>query len=65
MNVEAICPPANQHCFNLGKLIRIDLIKALRSDGDDFDCFASAHNSVCDQSNCFWRQSCLAAARQH
>lgn len=65
MSVEEVCPIASQHCANLGRLIRIELIKALQIDEGPSDCFSSTHNGICDQLNCFWREGCMAAIRKN
>lgn len=63
MSLEEICPIANPQGINLGKLLKIELIRALQTDVGDFDCFASAHYGVCGQVDCFWREECFAAVR--
>ena len=65
MNLEEICPIANSKGINLGKLVKIELIRALQADQGDFDCFASAHNGVCVRTNCMWREDCFAAVLQN
>lgn len=65
MNLEEICPIASAHSINVGKYIKIELIKALQTEDGNFDCFGSAHNCVCDQVGCFWREGCFAAAREN
>ncbi len=66
MSVEEVCPIAAQHCANLGRLIRIELIKALQIDDGPSDCFASTQSGmICDQLNCFWRDGCMAVVRRN
>ncbi len=65
MNIEEICPTSSAHGINVGRYIKIELIKALQTEDGHFDCFGSAHNGVCDQIACFWREGCFAAARDN
>lgn len=65
MNLEEICPIANHHGINLGKINKIELLKALQTDHGSFDFAALAYYGVCGQVNCFWREDCFAAVRQN
>jgi hypothetical protein len=38
------------------------LIRAIQRKEGNFDCFATAHEGVCDQGGCLWRTDCFAAA---
>jgi hypothetical protein len=46
-----------------GKLRKLDLIKSIQRAEGNFDCFASAKNSECDQLECIWRGDCFGAAQ--
>jgi hypothetical protein len=39
------------------------LIRAIQLKEGNFDCFATAHEGVCDQGGCLWRTDCFAASR--
>jgi hypothetical protein len=62
MNIEEVRDIAKSSSIKPGKLSKTELIKTIQSTEGNFDCFSSAHNSECDQSNCCWREDCFAAA---
>jgi hypothetical protein len=45
-----------------GKAEKVELIRAIQCKEGNFDCFATAHEGVCDQGGCLWRTDCFAAA---
>ncbi|MBI5449967.1 MAG: SAP domain-containing protein [Gammaproteobacteria bacterium] len=63
MNVQEVREVAIAHGIKPGKLNKQSLIKTIQKSEGNFDCFATAVNSECDQSGCLWRQDCFAAAR--
>ncbi|MFA7270561.1 MAG: SAP domain-containing protein [Sterolibacterium sp.] len=40
-------------------LSNIELIRKIQLSEGNFDCYASASEGVCDQSECLWRDGCL------
>ena len=42
---------------------KIELVRMLQRAEDNFDCFATATDGVCDQMDCIWREDCFKAAR--
>ena len=63
MKLEEVRSIAKSHSINPGKLSKTELIKSIQVDEGNFDCFATAHDGVCDQVGCSWREDCFAAAR--
>ncbi|MDO8465896.1 MAG: SAP domain-containing protein [Gallionella sp.] len=53
---------ANLMGINPGKLSKADLIKKIQVEEGNFNCYATASNSVCDQVNCLWRGDCFTTA---
>lgn len=64
MNVTEIREIAKQHGVKPGKLNKATLIRKIQSAEGNFDCFGTAVNGNCDQSDCLWRKDCFSAARQ-
>jgi hypothetical protein len=38
-------------------------VRLLQRSEDNFDCFATAVDGVCDQMSCVWREDCFKAAK--
>jgi hypothetical protein len=64
MKLEEIRTIAKSRSINPGKLSKTELIKSIQNDEDNFDCFATAYDGVCDQQGCSWRDDCFATARK-
>jgi hypothetical protein len=47
-----------------GRLNKATLIRKIQRAEGNFDCFASAVDNYCDQSECLWRADCFAAAKR-
>lgn len=62
MNMTNIRTHAKSMGINPGKLSKADLIKGIQIGEGNFDCYATACNSECDQVNCLWREDCFSAA---
>ncbi len=43
-------------------LSNIELIRKIQQSEGNFDCYASASEGVCDQSECLWREGCLSVS---
>ena len=41
-------------------LSKAELIRRIQRAEGNFDCFGSASSGFCDQTNCLWRDDCLA-----
>lgn len=64
MNVQEIRQLAIDHGIKPGRLDKTHLIREIQHQEGNFDCFATAYDNVCDQSNCLWRKDCFALARR-
>jgi hypothetical protein len=62
MNVTEIRQIAKQHGVKPGKLSKIELVREIQRTEGNFDCFATANNSDCDQTACLWREDCFSMA---
>lgn len=60
MNLEAVRAIAKSHGITPSKLSKANLIRSIQVREGNFDCFASARVSECDQTGCLWRNDCLA-----
>lgn len=53
---------------NLGiktsRMSKAGLIREIQINEGNFNCFASAVNGECDQSQCVWRNDCFVAAEK-
>jgi len=63
MKLEEIRAIAKSYSIKPGKLSKAELIKSIQTVEGNFDCFASACNSICDQIGCSWREDCFVAAQ--
>ena len=64
MNMQEIRSIAKEHGIKTARLTKTKLIQAIQRDEGNFDCFATARDSYCDQDGCLWRADCFAAARE-
>lgn len=55
---------AKSHKIDAAGLAKIDIIHALQRKEGNFDCYATAHAGVCDQTDCLWREDCFQASRR-
>lgn len=62
MRLDAIREIAEARGIRTGKRSKSVLIKSIQSDEGNFDCYSSAHQGVCDQHECMWRDDCFEAA---
>ncbi len=44
------------------KRTKADLIRSIQLKEGNFDCFASADQQTCSQTDCLWREDCFAQA---
>ena len=63
MKIQKIREFARHQGLEPGKAEKVELIRAIQRKEGNFDCFATAHEGVCDQGDCLWRTDCFAAAR--
>lgn len=62
MKVQQIREIARSKGLQPGKAEKAELIKTIQRQEGNFDCFATAHAGVCDQTGCLWREDCIAVA---
>jgi len=63
MNMQEIRAIAKSQKIDAAGLSKIDIIHTLQREEGNFDCYATAYASVCDQPDCMWRQDCFVASR--
>jgi hypothetical protein len=64
MKLEDVRSIAKSRGILPGKLSKTQLIKLLQAGEGNFDCFATAHDGVCDQMSCLWRNDCLEVSQK-
>lgn len=47
-----------------GRRGKVDLIRDIQTSEGNFDCFATAYEGVCDQSQCLWREECFVQSKK-
>ncbi len=65
MKIQRIREIARHQGLDPGKAEKVELIRTIQRKEGNFDCFAAAHEGVCDQGDCLWRTDCFTAARSH
>ncbi len=65
MQMKKVKEIAKQKGVVLGKMGRIDLIRAIQRAEGNSDCFATTHVNECNQVNCLWRVDCKAEVLAH
>lgn len=53
--------------FGIGslKMKKNELIKAIQKAEGNFDCYGSAKNGFCDQTNCLWFDDCMVESKKN
>ncbi|MDH5613121.1 MAG: SAP domain-containing protein [Gammaproteobacteria bacterium] len=64
MNMQEIRELAKDLGIKTSRMSKIQLIRSIQLTEGNFDCFASAASSECDQMKCSWRDDCFVAARK-
>ena len=64
MNVQGIKTIAKDMGIKTGKLNKTSLVQSIQLVEGNFDCFATAYDSVCDQLECTWREDCFTQAKK-
>lgn len=64
MKLNEIREIAKSHGIQGSKLSKTDLVRSIQSREGNFDCFATAINGDCDQSDCRWREDCFDTAKK-
>lgn len=64
MNVQEIRGIAKGMGLRPGKKPKFELIRLIQHTEGNFDCFATAIDRECDQTDCLWRKDCFAMAKK-
>lgn len=64
MNMQEIRGLAKDFGIKTSRMSKMQLIQTIQRTEGNFDCFASAENSECDQLNCIWREDCFSMAKK-
>ena len=64
MKLQEIREMARRNQIEPKGLTKLELIRGIQREENNFDCFATAINGDCDQSNCRWRDDCFDAAKK-
>ncbi|NNG13746.1 MAG: SAP domain-containing protein [Gammaproteobacteria bacterium] len=64
MNMQEIRSVAKDFGIKSGGMSKLKLIHSIQLSEGNFNCFASAVDGECDQSQCKWRKDCFAAAKK-
>lgn len=63
MNIQEIRAIAKSHKIDAAGLAKTDIIHTIQRGEDNFACYATACDGVCNQVDCLWREDCFEAAR--
>lgn len=61
MKIQDIREIAKQNRVRVGRLSKIELIRAIQKTEGNNDCFATPYARECNQMNCLWREDCMKA----
>jgi hypothetical protein len=61
MKFQDIRKIAKKMGFSVGRLNKMELIRAIQKTEGNDDCFATPYVRECNQMNCLWREDCLKA----
>lgn len=64
MNMQEIKERAKDFGIKTSRMSKTKLIQTIQVAEGNFDCFASAENSECDQLGCVWRDDCFSASKK-
>ena len=64
MNMQEVRGIAKEYGIKTSRMTKADLIKEIQLSEGNFNCFASAVDGVCDQSDCIWREDCFVTAKK-
>lgn len=64
MQMQEIRGMAKNLGIKTSRMSKAGLIQAIQINEGNFNCFASAANGECDQSQCVWRNDCFNAAKK-
>lgn len=64
MHIQTIRTIAKTHGIKAGRMTKAEMIRSIQRTEGNFDCFGSASDGYCDQSQCSWRDDCLGGAKK-
>ncbi len=59
MNLKQVKEIARSKGVKVGKMNKENIIRAIQKAEGNFECFGTAQNNYCDQTECLWREDCL------
>lgn len=62
MKLEDVRNIAAARGVHPGKHSKTELIRTLQAAEGNFDCYATAYDGTCSQTDCLWRADCFDAA---
>jgi hypothetical protein len=60
MTLKQIKEIAKERGVKAGNMKKETVIRSIQRAEGNFDCFGTASSGFCDQTNCLWRNDCLA-----
>jgi hypothetical protein len=60
MILKQIKEIAKEKGIKAGNMKKENIIRSIQRAEGNFDCFGTASSGYCDQTNCLWRNDCLA-----
>jgi hypothetical protein len=63
MKMQEIRNITKERGLKVGKMNKVNLIRTIQRAEGNADCFGTEHVKICGQTNCLWREDCLADAR--
>jgi len=59
MTLKQVKNTAKTKGIKAGNMKKTDIIRTIQRTEGNFDCFGTAINGECNQSDCLWREDCL------
>jgi len=60
MTLKQIKEIAKERGVKAGNMKKENIIRSIQRAEGNFDCFGTASSGYCDQTDCLWRNDCLA-----
>ncbi len=59
MTLKQVKDIAKTKGIKVGNMKKANIIRTIQKTEGNFDCFGTAINGECNQSDCLWREDCL------
>ena len=59
MTLKQVKDMAKTKGIKVGNMKKANIIRTIQKAEGNFDCFGTAINGECNQSDCLWREDCL------